>query len=120
MRKLRTYYIYFVAVVVLTSFLIFFIIIDIFLNHGKLLALFLSLIDFDCLLWLVVIIKKPSLKEITKIIKAENDKNDSIKPEIKKQLEVIMQQVDQCQEDANDLQRHYEKHKNELSNEETN
>ena len=118
MKKLIIYYLYLITVVVLTSFLIVSIIIAICLKHFELLELFLSLIVFDGFLWIIVIIKKPSIKEIHKIITAENDKNDLAKLEIKKQLDDIMQQVNECQEDANELQRQHDKHKDVLSSEE--
>ena len=110
MKKLKCYYLYLVFVIVLTSALAVLEAVAIsleWLEWNELLWLFLNLTVLDTCLWLIAIIKKPSLTEVSKVLRTEVAKKYIDKKTVEKELEQTLITIQQCKEDADEANKNH-------------
>lgn len=107
MKKLKCYYLYLVIVIILTSALAALAAVTLYLKHYELLELFLSLIVLDTCLWLIAIIRKPSLAEVSKVLRIEVAKKSIDKKVVEKELKQTLSTIQQCKEGADEANKNH-------------
>lgn len=107
MKKLKCYYLYLVIVIILTSALAPVEAIALYLKHYELLELFLSLTVLDTYLWLIAIIKKPSLAEVSRVLRIEVAKKSIDKKVVEKELKQTLSTIQQCKEAADEANKNH-------------
>lgn len=109
MKKLKCYYLYLVIVIILTSALATLEAITFYLKHyeDELLKLFLSSTVLDTCLWLIAIIKKPSLTEVSRVLRIEVAKKSIDKKVVEKELKQTLSTIQQCKEAADEANKNH-------------
>lgn len=103
MKKLVRYYTYFLVVTILTVLLIISLIIGVCLEHWKLVQLLSSVCLVKGVLWIIVIIKKPSRQDIIKAL---------IEQEACECLKEVKEKIKCAEEKVNNTQSNYDRYLN--------
>lgn len=110
MKKLKCYYFYLIFVIILTTVLAVLEAVALcleWLESKDLLWLFLSLTPLDTCLWLIAVIKRPSLAEVSKVLRIEVAKKSIDKKTVEKELEQTLSTIQQCKEAADEANKNY-------------
>jgi hypothetical protein len=113
MKKLKCYYFYLIFVIILTTVLTVLAVLEAvalclgWLGSKDLLWLFLSLTPLDTCLWLIAVIKKPSLAEVSKVLRTEVANKYIDKKTVEKELEQTLSTIQQCKEAADEANKNY-------------
>lgn len=110
MKKLKCYYLYLVFVIILTTALAVLEAVAISLEWfewDELLWLSLSLTVLDTCLWLIAVIKKPSLTEVSRVLRTEVAKKYIDKKTVEKELEKTLRTIQQCKEAADEANKNH-------------
>lgn len=110
MKKLKCYFLYFIVVIILTTALAVLEAVAISLEWfewDELLWLFLSLTVLDTCLWLIAVIKKPSLTEVSRVLRTEVAKKYIDKKTVEKELEKTLRTIQQCKEAADEANKNH-------------
>lgn len=113
MKKLKCYYFYLIFVIILTTALAVLDAVEAvalclgWLESKNLLWLCLSLTPLDTCLWLIAVIKRPSLAEVSRVLRIEVAKKSIDKKTVEKELEQTLSTIQQCKEAADEANKNY-------------
>lgn len=110
MKKLKCYFLYFIIVIILTTALAVLEAVALCLGwfgSNNLPYLFLHLSVLDACLWLIAVIKKPSLTEISRILRIEVANKYIDRKIVEKELEKTLRTIQQCKEAADEANKNH-------------